>query len=158
MRALVPLDPADKSVMPSPVPDIVRRPSVLLVDDERPYLEMLRKGLQAEYNVEVAEGAEEAELRMSLHNYDVIVCDHLMPGEPGLDFLVRASEMHPRTKRILMTGYINPELLSRSVAVAQLSRCLLKPVGVSQLSQALKDTIGHVTSTGPTPPRSAPPA
>jgi DNA-binding NtrC family response regulator len=131
--------------MPAPASENVRRQSVLLVDDERPYLEMLRKGLQSEYVIEVAEGAEEAELRMSLHHYDVIVCDHLMPGEPGLDFLVRASEMHPKTKRILMTGYINPELLSRSVAVAQLSRCLLKPVGVSQLAQALRDTLGKAT-------------
>lgn len=128
--------------MSAPAPDNTRRPSVLLVDDERSYLEMLRKGLTNEFTIEIAEGAEEAELRMSLKNFDVIVCDHLMPGEPGLDFLVRVCEMHPKTKRILMTGYINPELLSRSVAVAQLSRCLLKPVGVSQLSQALRDTLG----------------
>jgi DNA-binding NtrC family response regulator len=146
--------------MPVPSPETVRRPSILLVDDERSYLEMLRKGLQAEFEIEIAEGAEEAELRMSLKHYDVIVCDHLMPGEPGLDFLVRVSDMHPRTRRILMTGYINPELLSRSVAVARLSLCLLKPVGVTQLSQALRDTLKNPPpGSGSRPPqRPVPPA
>jgi DNA-binding NtrC family response regulator len=125
--------------IPGPLPP--KRPSVLLVDDERSYLEVLRKGLQKDYDVQLAEDAQDAEIRMSLRHFDVIVCDHLMPGEPGLDFLVRVSELHPRTRRILMTGYINPELLSRSVAVAQLSLCMLKPVGATQLAQALRETL-----------------
>lgn len=127
--------------MPTPVPPPAKRPTILLVDDELPYLEVLRKGLQKDYDVQLAEDAEDAEIKMSLRHYDVIVCDHLMPGEPGLDFLVRVSEMHPRTRRILMTGYINPELLSRSVAVAKLSLCMLKPVGATQLAQALRETL-----------------
>jgi DNA-binding NtrC family response regulator len=122
--------------------DATERPSVLLVDDERSYLEMLRTGLHKEFEVQLAENTQDAELRMSLRDYDVIVCDHLMPGEPGLDFLVRLSESYPKTLRILMTGYINPELLSRSTAVAKLSRCILKPVGVSELAKVLREVLG----------------
>jgi DNA-binding NtrC family response regulator len=122
--------------------DAAERPSVLLVDDERSYLEMLRTGLHKEFEVQLAENTQDAEQRMSLRDYDVIVCDHLMPGEPGLDFLVRLSESYPKTLRILMTGYINPELLSRSTAVAKLSRCILKPVGVSELAKVLREVLG----------------
>lgn len=117
------------------------RPSVLIVDDERPYLEMLRSGLHKEFEVQLAVDTADAEARMNLRDYDVIVCDHLMPGEPGLDFLVRVSELYPKTRRILMTGYINPELLSRSVVVAKLSRCMLKPTGVTELSQVLREVM-----------------
>jgi DNA-binding NtrC family response regulator len=122
--------------------DVSGRPSILLVDDERPYLEMLRTGLSKEFEVQLAEDTQDAEQRMGLRDYDVIVCDHLMPGEPGLDFLVRLSEMYPKTRRILMTGYINPELLSRSTAVAKLSRCILKPVGVTELAKVLREVLG----------------
>jgi DNA-binding NtrC family response regulator len=117
------------------------RPSVLIVDDERPYLEMLRAGLHKEFEIQLAVDTADAEARMNLRDYDVIVCDHLMPGEPGLDFLVRVSELYPKTRRILMTGYINPELLSRSVVVAKLSRCMLKPTGVTELSQVLREVM-----------------
>jgi DNA-binding NtrC family response regulator len=124
---------------PAPAPEL--RPSVLLVDDERPYLEMLRTGLHREFEVQIALDAEDAEQRMNLRDYDVIVCDHLMPGEPGLDFLMRMAEARPATRRILMTGYINPELLSRSVAVAKLSRCMLKPTGVTELTRVLREVL-----------------
>jgi DNA-binding NtrC family response regulator len=119
------------------------RPSVLIVDDERPYLEMLRTGLHKEFEVQLAENTQQAEERMNLRDYDVIVCDHLMPGEPGLDFLVRVSELYPQTRRVLMTGYINPELLSRSVAVAKLSKCILKPTGVSELTRVLREVLAE---------------
>jgi DNA-binding NtrC family response regulator len=112
--------------------------AVLLVDDEAALLQSLRIPLQREFDIEVAASAAEAELMMATRPYHVIVCDHLMPGEEGLHFLIRASERHPRTKRILITGYMNPELLSRSVALARLSSVVLKPVKAVDLSKAIR--------------------
>jgi DNA-binding NtrC family response regulator len=112
--------------------------TVLLVDDEAALLQSLRISLQREFDIEVAGSAAEAELMMATRPYNVIVCDHLMPGEEGLHFLIRASERHPRTKRILITGYMNPELLSRSVALARLSSVVLKPVKAQDLSKAIR--------------------
>ena len=119
------------------------RPSVLLIDDERPYLEMLRAGLSREFEIEAAQNTEEGEMRLAVGRYDAIVCDHLMPGEKGLDFLIRASQRHPNTRRILITGYINPELLSRSMSVAKLARCIIKPVGISELARTLREVLAE---------------
>ena len=119
------------------------RPSVLLIDDELPYLDMLRMGLGREFEIEVAHDTEEAGMSLAARQYDVLVCDHLMPGEKGLDFLIRASQLHPKTRRILMTGYINPELLSRSVGVAKLARCLIKPVGIGELARAIREVLAE---------------
>lgn len=113
------------------------RPVVLLVDDEPALLDSLRQGLQAEFDMDFAASAEEAELMMATRNYDVVVCDHLMPGEEGLQFLIRAAKRKPATQRIMLTGYMNPELLSRSVAVASLAACLVKPVRAADLAQAI---------------------
>jgi DNA-binding NarL/FixJ family response regulator len=61
----------------------------------------------------------------------------MLPGEQGLDFLMRVAEMVPSTKRILMTGYTNPEFVTRSMAIAGLSACLVKPLKASQIADAI---------------------
>lgn len=124
--------------MADPADSAVKRPVVLLVDDEPALRASMSEGLQAEFDMEVAASAEEAELMMATRHYDVVVSDHLMAGEEGLAFLVRASTRRPRTQRILLTGYINPELISRSVAVAGLAACLMKPVHAAELGKAIR--------------------
>ena len=120
------------------------RPAVLLVDDERELLVALGSGLEGEFALETAASAEEADLLMASGAYDVLVCDHMLPGEAGLEFLIRMSERHPDTRRILLTGYMNPELISRSVALARLSACLLKPVPAAALAEAVRPALASV--------------
>jgi len=124
--------------MDAPAAKPAAKPVVLLVDDEPQLLETLRLGMQGEFELDLAASAEEAGLMMATRVYDAIICDHLMPGEVGLDFLVRARERYPATRRFLLTGYMNPELISRSISLAGLSACLLKPVRASQLMQAVR--------------------
>lgn len=114
------------------------RPVVLLVDDEPALLDSLRQGLESDFDLDVAASAEEAELMMATRTYDVVVSDHLMPGEEGLQFLIRAQQRRPATQRIMLTGYMNPELISRSVAVASLASCLVKPVRAADLATAIR--------------------
>lgn len=117
------------------------RIAVLLVDDERALLDAMRLGLENEFDVETASSAADAEMLLATGRHDVIVCDHLMPDEVGLDFLINAARWHPRAKRILITGYMNPELISRSVQIAGLSACLLKPVPPEQLRSAIRTSL-----------------
>ncbi len=114
------------------------KPVVLLVDDEAAIREVLELGLKEHFDVECARSADEAAMRMATRSFDVIVCDHLMPEEEGLPFLARARQQFPKVQRILMTGYINPELLSRSTEVAGLSGCLMKPVSAATLIEAIR--------------------
>jgi DNA-binding NarL/FixJ family response regulator len=122
-------------------PLAARRP-VLLVDDEPAFLDAMAQGMAGEFEVVTAASAAEAVSRMAMRKYAVVICDHILPGEAGLDFLIRMRERHPETRRILLTGYINPELLSRSIAVAGLSACLLKPVRASELAKAVREALG----------------
>jgi response regulator RpfG family c-di-GMP phosphodiesterase len=111
--------------------------AILLVDDEPQLLEVMRARLEDDYDVETAESAEEADVLLGLRRFDMVIADHLMPGEQGLDFLMRAAEHFPQTKRILVTGYLNPELISRAQTLAGLSAYLLKPVNNEQLTTAV---------------------
>ncbi len=110
---------------------------MLLIDDEPNILELMRAGLEADYEIETAASAEEATMLTGLRQYDVIVCDQVLPGQNGLEFLMRSAERQLGSRRIMMTGYINPELLSRAVPLAALSACIIKPAHPNELKQAI---------------------
>jgi CheY-like chemotaxis protein len=114
------------------------RPVVLLVDDEPDVIAVLALKLKDHFEVEGARSASEAEMMMATRAYDIVVSDHMMPDEEGLTFLTRARKQFPQVQRILITGYINPELLSRSTAIAGLAACLMKPVSASDLIEAIR--------------------
>lgn len=120
---------------PRPVPP---RSVVLLVDDEAEIRTVMALGLKDHFEVETAASAQEAEMMLATRSYDVVVCDHLMPEEEGLTFLARARKQFPQVQRILITGYINPEFLSRSSSIAGLAGCLMKPVNTAELAQAIR--------------------
>jgi DNA-binding NtrC family response regulator len=111
---------------------------VLLVDDEPLLLDSLGQELAKVFRVFTAASASDADTKLAARHYDVIICDHMLPGEQGLDFLSRAMEMMPSTKRILMTGYTSPEFISRSTTIAGLSACLVKPLRASDVSAAVR--------------------
>ena len=117
-------------------------PVVLLVDDEPLLLDSLGQELRDACRLYTAASAADADLKLAARRYDVIVCDHMLPGEQGLDFLTRAMEMVPSTKRILITGYTSPEFISRSTAIAGLSACLVKPVRASEIAAAIRAALG----------------
>ena len=117
------------------------KPAVLLVDDEPEICNVLELGLQEHFDVETARSAEEAEIMMATRHYDIIVCDHLMPDEEGISFLTRAMSLFPKVRRILMTGYTNPELLARCTGLAGLSGCLVKPVRASEMMVAINQAL-----------------
>lgn len=119
------------------------RPLVLVVDDEVEIRSALQLGLQDEFQVDCANSAAEAESMLALAGYDAILCDHLMPGEDGLPFLIRMHGKYPHVHRIMMTSYINPEILSRSIPLAGLAACLTKPIPLAELKRILHQVVGR---------------
>ncbi|HZZ18097.1 MAG TPA: response regulator [Opitutaceae bacterium] len=123
------------------VPAKAALPVVLLVDDEPALLDAMSEELKSSFRIYTASSAAEADLRLAARHYDAIVCDHMLPGEQGLDFLGRMLEMLPSTKRILVTGYTSPEFITRSTAIAGLSACLVKPVRAAEIAKAVTDAL-----------------
>jgi DNA-binding NtrC family response regulator len=113
--------------------------AVLLIDDEQPLLALFAESLAPYFEVTIATSAREAGFLMHKKAFKVIVCDHLMPGGNGLSFLVDAREEYPNTQRVLVTGYMKPEMLLRSVNEAALYRYLLKPVSLPELIKTVQD-------------------
>jgi DNA-binding NtrC family response regulator len=118
-------------------------PLLLLLEDEVLLVDALRSNLENQFEIEVAGNVEEALLLLGTRKFRVIVSDYMLPGrQQGLDFLVEALRQQPEAKRVLMTGYLNPELLARSVTLAKLSACLIKPMDIAQLRRELSALVG----------------
>lgn len=122
-------------------PENGARDPVLVVDDERPLLQVFSEALGTRFEVTTATSAREAEFILRKKTFKVVVADHLMPGGNGMSFLVRAREEFPHTQRILVTGYMKPEMLLRSVNEASLFRYLLKPVSVVDLVGVVAEAV-----------------
>jgi two-component system response regulator YesN len=116
---------------------------MLVVDDESELTGFVRDALEGEFDVETAQSTAEADMYLGLRAFDVVLADYMMPGETGLEFLMRSREHFPKMKRILMTGYLNPDLISRAQNLAELSSYLIKPVNLRQLRTAV---LGALTS------------
>ncbi len=111
--------------------------AVLLIDDEKPLLDLFAEALSPHFEIAMATSTREAGFLMHKRTFKVIVCDHLLPGGNGLSFLVDAREEYPNTQRVLVTGYMKPEMLLRSVNEAALYRYLLKPVSLPELMKTV---------------------
>jgi len=112
---------------------------VLVVDDEQPLVNLFAESLAPYFEVSTATSAREAGFLMHKKPFKVVICDHLMPGGNGLSFLIDAREEYPNTQRILVTGYMKPEMLLRSVNEAALYRYLLKPVSLPELIKTVHE-------------------
>lgn len=137
---------ADENKAPAPNPPLKdavaprkEKDAVLLVDDEKPLLDVFAAALGPSFEVTTASTAREADFILQKKAFKVVVADHLMPGGNGMNFLVRAREEFPHMQRILVTGYMKPEMLLRSVNEAALFRYLLKPVSMTELLKVVQD-------------------
>ena len=130
------MKPSDTKASGSPAP---AKDAVLLVDDEQALLDVFGAALGPHFDVTTATNAREADFILQKKSFKVVVADHLMPGGNGMNFLVRAREEFPHMQRVLVTGYMKPEMLLRSVNEAALFRYLLKPVAMAELVKVVQD-------------------
>lgn len=126
---------------PAPAPQSAKPSlgSVLLVDDEKQLLALFAEALSQHFEVSTAGSVREAGYLLHKKKFKVVVSDHLMPGGNGLTFLVDAREEYPEMQRVLVTGYMKPEMLLRSVNEAALYRYLLKPVSLPELVKTVQE-------------------
>lgn len=118
--------------------------AVLVVDDEAPLLEMYRAALSPHFEVVTASTVKEAEFALHKRPFRVVVADHLMPGGNGLSFLVHVREEYPEAARVLVTGFMKPEMLLRAVNEAAVFRYLVKPVELKEFISVVKDAAKSV--------------
>lgn len=115
--------------------------AVLLVDDERPLLGMYEAALSSFFEVVTASTSAEAREWLGKKAFKVVLADHVMPRESGLDLLTTLKDEFPHIQRILATGYMKPDMLTRSVSEAAVFCTLTKPVPIAVLVHTLQEAV-----------------
>jgi len=79
---------------------------VLLVDDEKDFVEVLAERLQNRgFDVRQAFNGEDAIDLLNQQEADVVILDVLMPGKDGVQTLSEIKQLKPLTEVIMLTGY-----------------------------------------------------
>ncbi len=86
------------------------KPTLLIVDDEKPTREGLRAALEERFDVYLAEDAKSAMELIERESFDVLLTDYRMPSEDGLKLIARAKSLSKPPICILMTAYGSEEL------------------------------------------------
>jgi len=86
------------------------KPTLLIVDDEKPTRDGLRAALEDRYDVYVAEDAGAAMNLLEQENFDVLLTDFRLPTEDGMKLIARAKSLNKPPICILMTAYGSEEL------------------------------------------------
>ncbi|MDJ0841031.1 MAG: diguanylate cyclase [Acidobacteriota bacterium] len=123
-----------------------KRHTIMLVDDEEPNLKILSVLLGGSYNIMTAMSAEEAmEMIEAMDNPEeklsLVMCDQRMSGMTGVSFFEKINNKIPKTKRILVTGYLDMEALISSINEAHIYKFIMKPFNRADLMLSVKRAI-----------------
>jgi len=124
---------------------------ILCVEDEAEVREAVMRDLQPFkplMRIEAAEDVEDAravlkECQAAGEPVGLILCDHLMPGVRGVDFLVELHKQpdYAATRKVLITGQAGLEDTVRAVNEARLHHYIAKPWSVETLQQVVRNQL-----------------
>jgi len=84
----------------------MRKPRLLLVDDEIPFVENLLKLLTRRgYEVSTAHDGDSALRIVQEREFDVVILDQNMPGKDGITVLRELKKKQPHLEVVILTGY-----------------------------------------------------
>ena len=111
---------------------------LLLIDDERPVLEMLEISLSCEgYDVLTAENGEEGLRIFEEESPKIVITDIRMPGIDGIEVLKRIRAQDDKAQVIVVTGHGDTNLAAAALQYGA-SDFIAKPIRDEDLMQGLE--------------------
>lgn len=120
------------------------RPKVLLVDDEEPILNSLRRLLRGQpYDVLLATSGAQALEIIEQQPVNLVMSDARMPNMDGATLLALVHERYPATARIMLTGYADPSAIIKAINEGQIHRYISKPWNDEEMLLTLRQALEH---------------
>jgi len=125
---------------------------ILLVDDQRDILRLLRSALDTLKNDKIkiveAPSGEEALLESSRHNIDLLVTDYKLPGMSGVELMRKIRARHPEVKIILVTGTSDKKARDEMLNAGALA-IFDKPIPMADFLDSVERGLGLVQTIFP---------
>lgn len=126
----------------------MNRIAILVIEDEPEVREAVSRDLESfadHFLIELAEDVEDArtvmaELKASGDRVGLALCDHLLPGERGVEYLVElnGNAATRAIRKVLITGQAGLEDTIRAVNDADLDHYIAKPWNVEDLHEVVR--------------------
>ena len=112
-------------------------PKVLVVDDEKDYLDdflsLFSRKAAGRYEVLTAAGGTQALEILAREPIAVVVSDQRMPQMSGSELLSQVAKLHPGTVRILLTGYSDIDAVIEAVNKGEIYRYVSKDLPLKEI-------------------------
>lgn len=112
---------------------------VLYIDDEVNNLHSFKAAFRKEYDISIAQSAEEAMKILENDFFHVIISDQRMPGKTGVEFFEFIVEKFPDPVRILLTGYADIQAVIDAINKGEVYRFIDKPWDYQSVRVAIKN-------------------
>lgn len=122
-------------------PDKEPRGRILVIDDEKDLRDVLGNSLsKKEYHVETAASGEEGIEKAKAGDFDVVLCDIMMPGMGGIMTLETLKEQFPDLEVIMLTAFANVDS-ARTCKDLGARDFITKPCHIGPLCETLDKVI-----------------
>ncbi|MGM0597284.1 MAG: response regulator [Myxococcota bacterium] len=117
---------------------------ILLVDDEKPILGVLKRVFfDKPWETYTASDPEEALQMVRENDFAVIISDFKMPKMNGLEFLTKARAVSPDSVMMVFSGYAESEAISKAIDKGTLFRFIPKPWNNTELYGIIIQALEH---------------
>ena len=115
------------------------RRSLVIVDDEKSYVELMAQMIEANLDCKVHAFTSPVDALGSLATISagVVVTDYSMPQMDGIEFIRRASKVAPKTAFIMISGHDLDAVAEQLAHLKRLKLRLQKPFGWRPLTEAV---------------------
>lgn len=124
---------------------------IICVEDEPQVLDVIIRDLavfEEIFPIELAHSADEArelikEIKQEGHKIGLALCDHIMPGDKGIDLMIEMQKdpFTEKTRKVLVTGQAGLEDTIEAVNNAKLNRYIAKPWNPGELVEVVKEEL-----------------
>lgn len=120
---------------------------ILFVDDDLNTLESFERELGDKFNIETAQNGDQG-LKIIKEGgpFTVVVTEMNMPDMNGIAFLKEVSDLAPETIRMMLTRYVNADIVMKAINEGNVYKFLSKSVTPATLIKTLEDSIAHYQS------------
>lgn len=125
-------------------------PRIMVVDDERDILSIIKRGLESKNRFQVdtfidAEHALESLKKKPNDYYDLVLTDIRMPKINGFELYRRIKENNPHMKIVFITAFeINKEEFTKVIPSVDVLDFISKPVSMSTLINKLTSILKYI--------------
>ena len=122
-----------------------QRIKILYVDDEPGNLTAFKASFRRDFEILVANSAEEGLAILEKQPVHVVISDQRMPRTTGSEFLAKVRERHPQSMRMLLTGYSDIEAVIEAVNKGGIFAYVTKPWEPTDLKMRIQQAAEVLT-------------